>query len=772
MNNYYRTTRLGIAGIAAIGLLAGCPGGGGGGATRTQTNNNGPAFNGPAAGFGRLAGQVVDVAGRPLIAARVSVGSTRSASTDENGFFSFEGLDEGTAVVKIAKSGFAPSAKRVVVSGDAAVSCVMLAEAGPPQMIDPRAAQTIQAADSMVSISAGSLAMPDGSAVTDPVQVVVTKIDPSTPDVMTFPGSFEDAMNMAGVAVQLESFGFATYELTCNGQTVDLAPGQTATIEYILPDNSQDLYNIGDVIPRWEFDEDAAMWVQRDPPGTIQLASDGSGRKAWVALVEHFSSWNCDAPLEQKNCLAGLVVDDTGGPVTGASVTAVGLSYNGTSSDMTDASGRFCVDVKRGAMVRLEVRVNGSAVPLAVRTVSVPDSSASCETGGCMEVSPSLSVAFDSCVRGRITDRDGNPVANETVYVVPGETVRTDSNGEYCARAPGGLEVFVFALGHQSIKVRTPLSAACPSEACVQADLTISLPGEGDRVGVAFAQKFTTLSPGVPGSPFTFFSLSGNFFAVDAEQDDFTYPGLTQQSETVGECTVITSTFTFTFDPNDPSSFNAGMPLGFVALDPGNPGVANNGTQSVNLLRGNPAQSDPPQPFLAGVYSPDPLIDLLALGFDAGQTIRFSWPGGADIGAFSDSIGVPQEIVVLSPDFGDLNLAITTNAGLDVRWVAGNASDTVTVLVSGSVSSSQNNPDGTFTTNSMSVTISCEFGDDGSGTVPATAMQRLPGPVTFISVARQRSRDIQVPLHRTGGTGIVLLQGQTSVGRSFAMPTP
>jgi hypothetical protein len=758
--------------IGGILLLAGCAGGGagGGGGGGGQRNNNGPGFPNPTA-FGKLAGQVVDVAGRPLVAARVSVGTTRSASTDENGFFSFDGLAPGATVVKVARSGFAASAKRIQVSeGAAAVECIMLADAGPAQMIDPQATARLQAADSMVTINPGTLTTSDGRVVAEPVQVVVSKIDPSTPAVMTFPGAFTEATNAAGARVQLESFGFATYELSCNGQSVDLAAGQTATIEYILPANSQDRYQIGDVVPRWEFDDDSATWLERGS-GTIQLASDGSGRKAWIANVEHFSSWNCDAPIEQKNCLAGMVVDDTGGPVAGATVTAVGLSYNGTSSDMTDSSGRFCVDVKRGAMVRLELRVNGSAAALATRTVSVPDSSASCGTGGCMEITPPLSVAFNSCVRGRVTDNNGNAVGNETVYVVPGQTVQTDANGNYCARAPADLDVFVFALGRESVMVHTPSSGTCPS-GCAQADITISLPTNGDQVGVAYAQKLTTIGSNLPGGQFQNFVLGGSFFALDASRQDFTVPGQTRRTETIGGCTVTTTTFTFTFDPNNPSATSF-TPQGFAPLDPGNPGVADNGTVTINLLRGNPAQTDPPQPFLAGVFSPDPAAgDLLARGLDSGQTIRFSWPGGADIGAFADSIGVPAEITVLSPDLRDPNLTISTGSDLNVRWTAGNSSDRVLVLLSASQSSSQTNPDGTFTTNSMSVSIDCESADNGSGTVPAQALSRLPGPVQFISVHRQRTKNVPVSLLRTGGQGTVLFLGSTSLSHSFATPTP
>ena len=575
---------------------------------------------------GSLGGQVVDVSTREAISgATVALDTGGSATTDANGFYSFEDVPAGAIIASFSKDGYANSTKRVdVAEGDARILCVMLKEEGAPQMLDTARDEMLVEGDSSVTIRARSLQRNDGSPVTGEVELVVTKIDPSTDDVMSFPGSFEMAMNTDGNMVQLESFGFATYELTQDGEEVDLAPGETARIEFVLPANAQDQFDVGDTIPLWELDEETAMWMEVSPPGDIVLASDGSGLKAWVAEVDHFSSWNCDAPIEDRNCVTGTVESD-GAPVAGAQVTAVGLTYNGTSNARSDANGRFCIDVKRGSTASIEVRLNGSAVPVETTVVMVPDSQASCATGGCLELPEPSDISLDSCVRGRVTDKDGNPRPNETVFIVPGETVQTNASGEFCGRAPGAQEVDVFAVGHVSVRVHTPADGSCAAGTCAVANLEASLPGEGDQVGsvVAFSNNTILLSDLI-GPEFQSFRLAGNFQVLTIRQ-----PGTTVTREQMGNCEILTSDLNITVDPDEPFV----SPFTGSALDPGNPGTAGNGEVSVQLQSGDPFATDPPNPLAAGSFSPVE-DDLLALGFAPGDAITFEWPGGADVGPF------------------------------------------------------------------------------------------------------------------------------------------
>lgn len=735
----------------------------------------GNALNG-CPGSGQVAGQVVDVnTKQPLAGVAVSTSNGRSTSTDENGFYSFERLPAGSLVLTFARSGYATNHKRVQVAEGAPLPlCVPMKEAGAPQTVNAASGGTFVEGDSRLQLAAGSLRRADGEPVVGQVELVVTKADPSTSDVMSFPGSFETAMDTGGRTVQLESFGFATYELSQGGQKVDLAPGRTATIEFILPDNAQDRFGVGDTIPLWEFDETSAMWMQSPRSGTVRLASDGSGRKAWVAEVDHFSAWNCDAPITDKNCVSGRVVEG-GAAVAGALVTAVGLTYNGTSSSLTGPDGRFCVDVKRGARVRLDITVNGAATPVATREVTVPDTEASCAQGGCLQLPEPISIAFESCVRGRVTDRSGSPIADETVYVVPGETVRTNANGEYCARAPGNVDVYVFAVGRPSVKVRTRATGSCATGNCVQADLALSLPQDGDTVGFVNASRATSIFPNfLPPPPLTrseSFEVGGGFFAFDpALGGNISLPGFTVQTETIGNCDITTTRFETVFDPGN---LDVSPPLGFTALDPGDPGAVSNGLGRVDLERGDPFATDPPLPYLAGTFSPPEGVNLLGQGFDAGQTMTFSWPGGADIGAFSDSVRIPPVVQLTAPAgvLTDPDYEIDIGVPFSATWVpAQTSSDEFLITVSTSTFSFMMNPDGTFSQRSETVAVQCTFRDStGSGTIPANVMSRLQrdSENSSVTFTRSEEKEIRARLKRTGGSGVVILSGSTVLTRSF-----
>lgn len=756
--------------LSAVGLSC-APVGDGSGPDGT-TDGNGT--NGGGAG-GMLAGQVSSLDGEPIAGVAVSLSTGLSATTDDHGFYSFTALTPGdTVVATFRKEGFATTAKAFTVqsSSDATVGCVIMAEAAPPVLFDADATSTQRSGDSAVTIEGGTLVDAEGNPVSGEVELTATFFDSSGDGVMAFPGGFESAQGTDGSPVTLESFGFAIYEATQNGEPVNLAPGATAVIEYVLPDNAQDDFDVGDTIPLWEFDEATAIWTEAGE-GEVGEASDGSGRLAWFAEVDHFSAWNCDAPVDEKHCIAGRVVSN-GSSVTGALITAVGIDYNGTSTAHTGSDGTFCVDVKRGSLVQIEVRLNGSATAIATREVTVPDVSASCQTGGCLNIED-ISVALDACIMGRVLDEDGNGQAGVTVYVVPGEAVQTGADGSFCARAPSSSDVFVFAENRPSIQVTTFTAGTCGEGACASADLSLTLPEDGDTVGSLQAGKHVTINaiPGFGSFESASFTLAGSFFIASPEVgDEFSFGGVTTEIDEVAGCTVTTMMSTFTV--SEDFDFGDGFLTGIGALDPGSPGQARNNGISVELLPGDPTMFDPPLPFVAGLYSPELSgEELLALGFDAGQTITFEFPGGADIGAFTASAEVPDELVITSPDLTDPVLTIGAGSPLTVTWIPGDPADSVKVSLSTVNSIQTQNPDGTFTVTSTNVIVLCPFADSGSGTVPAeaTSLLLVGGDITILTASRTHETEVIVPLNRVGGNGIVQVIGSAGITRSlFSFP--
>ena len=181
-------------------------------------------------------------------------------------------------------------------------------------------------------------------------------------------------------------------------------------------------------------------------------------------------------------------------------------------------------------------------------------------------------------------------------------------------------------------------------------------------------------------------------------------------------------------------------------------------------------QTGEPIPAAAGFYTPQETSDeLIALGFDAGQSYSFRFPGGADIGAFEGSIDMPADLDVTSPDLADPNLALDFSSALQVAWAAGSPSETVVVtLVTNDMPLYATDGESAVTTVTTTL-VTCEFADTGSGTVPAQAMAMLQADADYsvFSAARQRRTNIDAPLNRTDGDGVVSLYGSAGVTRSF-----
>jgi len=752
-----------------VGCAAQAPDGGGG-----NGNDNGTGDR-PGGDDGVLMGQVWSVDGTPLPGVAVTLNNGRSASTEDNGVYSFSDLTPGdTIVAKFRRTGYAATAKALEVqpSNAATPACIIMARAADTVTISADADITQRSGDSAVTISSGSLVDGSGKAVTGDVQLTATFLDPSTNAVQAFPGSFDGARSQEGEDTTIESLGFAIYELTQDGEDVNLAAGASADIEYVLPDNSQNRFSVGDTIPLWEFDDQTATWIERGR-GVVVEASDGSGRLAWSAAVDHFSAWNADLPINEKNCVTGRVVSD-GDPVVGAYIVAVGATYNGTSEARTDTDGIFCVEVKRGSTVTIQVRLNSAAAPVATRTITVGGDPADCNEGICDDTGD-IEIELDSCVAGRLTDKNGDPFPIEAVYVSPGVTAATDLDGYYCARAPANTVVFVFAENQPSVSVMTPSSGSCTENVagCAHADLTLTLPGAGDTVGGLDVSKQVvyTGSSGVPKQiePLNSFSIAGSFLTFDPEQaSSISFAGISVELEEFGQCSVRTMTISTSLGEEAFADFGLG---GIGALDPGSPGRADNGLVTVELFPGDPFDTfGQPIPVVAGFFTPQQSEqELLSLGFDAGQTIAFEFPGGADIGPFAATVEIPPDLEVTVPDLADPATTLDLTGPLNLEWVAFDPSDTVMVTLTANDMPAFDLDAETIGSEVCTTLVICEFPDTGAGTIPAEVTARLPANASFmgLSVARTRGGDVNVPLKRVDGDGVVMITGSAGVFRAF-----
>ena len=156
--------------------------------------------------------------------------------------------------------------------------------------------------------------------------------------------------------------------------------------------------------------------------------------------------------------------------------------------------------------------------------------------------------------------------------------------------------------------------------------------------------------------------------------------------------------------------------------------------------------------------------------------MQFSWPGGADINAFSNSIAVPPTVEITTPDLTDPAFDLIPGQAINVAWVPGSDQDgnigihaststQVTVIMGQSV---------VFEINT--VTIDCEFPDgSGSGTVPSAATARLHSTAPLggslfksFGASRENHKLVSVSAPGVSGPDLVGFFGLSSITRSIS----
>ncbi|MFY0522614.1 kelch repeat-containing protein [Archangium gephyra] len=328
--------------------------------------------------------QVVDASGTPIPGAAVS-SQGAVFSLDSSGHRLFENLPPGRFFARVDALGFTSGTAVVELQAGAHVGAqVKLLPLAAPIPFQAEHGGIIQTEQVRVSIPPDAVVDAMGQPVTGTVQVTIAPLDP-TSQLDAMPGPLEGTAAADGESVPLESFFMAEVSLSSNGAQVQLAPGKSATLEFVLPAALATQFQAGDSVPAWWFDLDAGHW-REEGNGIIQPSSSQPGKLAWVVEVKHFTWWNCDAPWTNKSCVNVLVVDGYGAPVKGAAVNAKGVSYMGVSRPAyTGVNGRACVEIKRGSTANVFAGLPGHAVTDLV-TVTGTTAAAICGSGPCTEV--------------------------------------------------------------------------------------------------------------------------------------------------------------------------------------------------------------------------------------------------------------------------------------------------------------------------------------------------------------------------------------------------
>ena len=221
--------------------------------------------------------------------------------------------------------------------------------------------------------------------------------------------------------------------------------------------------------------------------------------------------------------------------------------------------------------------------------------------------------------------------------------------------------------------------------------------------------------------------------------------------------------------PGDPPGL-AELLEGVEGVDPGRPGTITNGAGAESDLV---STEIPGLPVARFIFEPPEDTDLSAAGFDCGQMVDISFPGGEDLATFTASVQMPPCFTGftptdcdISPDAGDLVLTWDDAPGYDGM---------VTVQVVQSAVAFDMAEAATLT-----VTVECSFPDnDGGGTIPGAALAALPNTPTvtstLLSAERLLTDAVDWPRADGAGTRRVAVVTSTELEiseSSFDFPVP
>jgi hypothetical protein len=425
----------------------------------------------------------------------IGAGESVTVHTDADGKYALDvAVKAGdTVVVRFAKSGVASVHRTIqgAPSGNMILSMTL------------KEMETLSCTGSSCTGQSGLVmsGLPAGTAGRARVFNPVTDTD-------AFPGSFQDSTGKL-----LESGVFATFALEDQlGDPLE-ALATPATVKMRIPRDTWPV--VKDIaggngridVPLYAFDEVKGTWVREGegfledgggavvPETALASIKEGSypGTLFAVGQLSHFSSWNVDWPVESHGRIGGEVGEcwwnGERKPCAGATVTASGASYTGTSTPQTvGADGSFSIDVMRseapgedldgdgvtGETTTVRIRVAWDGRVYDVGTKDMPATQAT-EGGG--DTYDAGTITLDDAnlleaglctVAGHVSWADGSPAEGAFVFSwddeVPSELVdalcftgtqflctimaATDPEGAFSVVAPamGGLTTSAFAI--------------------------------------------------------------------------------------------------------------------------------------------------------------------------------------------------------------------------------------------------------------------------------------------------------------------------------------
>jgi len=426
------------------------------GCQKTETNGSGilNPVNDNEMVTGGVNGIVIDENNQPVAGATVTCGAN-TATTDIYGSFRFRNisLSKANGTVKVTRNGYF-TAYRSFISIAGRINNVRI------KLLPKTNAGNFSAATGgSISIAGGGKLVMPATTVTDAggavylgqVNVTMTWIDPSSPDLPNIVMGDLRGITTAGDERGLSTFGMLGVELTgSGGQSLKIASGKTAELTFPIPASLQG--NAPATIDLWYFDEATARWKQ-----------DGTATKTgsnYVANVSHFSFWNCDASFPVID-LCMSVVNSNNVPLINLQVRIKRVVNNTYGYGRTDSLGNVCGKVPKDEALVLEFLDQCNAV-IYSQNIGPFSGNATLPP-----ITLNIPAANSLVITGIITNCSNTNVTNgaAVIYVAGGNNyVVPVTNGTFTLniiRCSGGtLNFTVLGIDYSTVQQSVPVSAS------------------------------------------------------------------------------------------------------------------------------------------------------------------------------------------------------------------------------------------------------------------------------------------------------------------------
>lgn len=323
--------------------------------------------------------------------------------TDAAGHLLVEALVAGRFVAKVEAEGRMPASVALdLAEGAHAGARVVLHPLAAAIVFQAEQGASLAHEDVRVEIPAGALVDADGAAVTGLVEATLTPFDPSN-GMVGLPWSLAGVRSAAngGELGGLKSVYMADIGVWQGGRRLALAAGQTARVEFVLPEvydgrPTDEVFAIGDEIPGWAYDYAEGVW-REERPGTVGPASNAPGRLAWTVEVDNFDPRNCDEHFPPR-CILVSVFDEQGDPIANQAVGAEGPNTHAVGQ--TGPNGEpACLMAETTYTVNIYAGVlPNTLADVDLEVVGPPDKQ--CGGGNCLKVGLELDGKGPVCTPG------------------------------------------------------------------------------------------------------------------------------------------------------------------------------------------------------------------------------------------------------------------------------------------------------------------------------------------------------------------------------------